>query len=98
MPLSNFESLFLPWDMIIYQPPCMIFACAGSVPSEHRDACEDCPVLQYSVSGSDSCLACDLPLALVDNEYVSGQHQAGLPYYAESEVGTQYVHCIGFTS
>lgn len=54
---------------------------AGSVPSEHRDTCEDCPVLQYSVSGTDSCLACDLPLALVDNECASGQqHQAGLPY------------------
>ena len=82
---------------------------AGSVPSEHRDTCEDCPVLQYSVSGADSCLACDLPLALVDNECASGQqHQAGLPYndllYAANEVGTKYVymkiyaaHCIGFT-
>eukprot|EP00435_Cladocopium_sp_Y103_P054807 s196_g18.t1 len=43
---------------------------SGSVPSEDRDACEDCQALQYSVSGSDSCLACDLPLILVDNECV----------------------------
>ena len=52
---------------------------AGSVPSEHRGTCEDCPVLQYSVSGADMCLACNLPLILVGNECVSGQQrQAGL--------------------
>jgi len=41
----------------------------GSVPSEDRSTCRDCQGLQYS-AGGDSCLICDLPLILVDNDCV----------------------------
>ena len=42
----------------------------GSVPSEKRGKCEQCPLRHYSTAGVDLCLACDLPLLLVDNDCV----------------------------
>ena len=45
--------------------------CSGSVPSEYRRACEHCPARHYSVSGTDTCYSCDVPLLLVDNDCVS---------------------------
>eukprot|EP00434_Breviolum_minutum_P016766 symbB.v1.2.014788.t2/scaffold1087.1/size167708/6 len=42
----------------------------GSVPSEDRGTCEHCPARHYSVSGTDTCYSCDVPLLLVDNDCV----------------------------
>ncbi|CAK9021463.1 unnamed protein product [Durusdinium trenchii] len=42
----------------------------GSIPSEDRGTCEDCPMFHYSTSGVDQCVACSFPLALVDNHCV----------------------------
>ncbi|CAK9111010.1 Beta-glucosidase 42 [Durusdinium trenchii] len=43
---------------------------AGSVPSEDRGTCNECPLFQYSVSGVDNCLTCNLPSLVVDNRCV----------------------------
>ena len=45
--------------------------CSGSVPSEDRGTCEHCPAWHYSVSGTDTCSSCNVPLLLVDNDCVS---------------------------
>ena len=45
--------------------------CSGSVPSEDGGTCEHCPEWHYSVSETDTCYGCNLPLLLVDNDCVS---------------------------
>ena len=42
----------------------------GAVPSDDRGTCVDCPTFHFSVTSSDKCVACDLPLALVDNNCI----------------------------